>query len=212
MHAYLKSAVGGIALSLAATALHATTVIDTTSEPSFGFECLGTSGDCGQTFGQVFTVGSDTTLDSIAFDLTDGSLGSLDVVLKIFQWDGSQRVGSSIFSSAVTTITSGGLKNWIVGAALASGSQYMAYLDTAGLGNSSTQWSGFKAVSDAVYSGGSFGWERNSGDGNWNFYGYDAAFKASFSGSTSPVPVPATLPMLAGAIGGIAALRRRKSV
>ena len=95
------------------------------------------------TFGQVFTVGSDTVLDRIAFNFCAISGGSLATVLRIFKWNDSTRgrTGSELFASNPITLTDtvATLVSWDVGVELTNGSQYIAYLDTTGLGNTNNR-------------------------------------------------------------------------
>lgn len=208
MNSSLRSAASALLLSLFATTVSASTIETTSTPTQFNFNCLGTSSSCGQTFGQSFTVGSDTFLDSISFDFSPIQGGSLDVVLRLFSWDGTDRQGSELFASATTTLTTDGLTGWSIGEELTSGQQYMAYIDTAGLGNTTNQSSGFAVVAGSTYTEGTFAWERNSGDNNWNSIGsFDARFVANFS-SPTPVPVPAAGLLLLSGLASVAALRR----
>jgi hypothetical protein len=118
---------------------------------------------CGQTFGQSFTVPSvDTTLDSIGFNLTTVDGGSLNVVLRLYAWDGDNVVGGQLYASPVLTLTqqSKTFVDFSVGVNLSAGNEYIAFLDAAGVGNTASQDSGFYLLPNSTYSGGEFGWER----------------------------------------------------
>lgn len=193
----------------------AATVIDNITGANAGFYCLGVAGGCGQTFGQSFQVtGPDTRLDSFTFKYGPVSGGSVDVVFRLFQWDGFDRVGSELFSSAATTL-SGSIwdtETWNVNTNLVSGLSYIAYLDTSGLGNTASQNTGFSVASVGGYAGGTFQWERTANDNSWNINNRDSEFRAEFS-SVSVVPLPAALPLLAGGLSvlGFAGWRRKRS-
>ncbi len=196
----IKSIISAAAIIITSLGLapsaSAVTVIDTISGANQGFYCLGVASNCGQTFGQTFTVGGDTRLDSFDFWTAPVQGGSVDVVFRLYEWSGSARTGVELFSSASTTLSNAiwAATSWNPGIVLTSGLQYMAYLDTTGLGNTTSQRSGFSSISDATYSGGTFLWERNVGDESWNVNGGDAEFRAVFN-SVSQVPVPAALPL-----------------
>ncbi|WP_417721263.1 VPLPA-CTERM sorting domain-containing protein [Salipiger sp.] len=206
----MKSILLAAGLSLAGTLTSAETVIDTISGQNSGFYCLGVDTGCGQTFGQSFTVGADTRLDSFSFLTAPVTGGAIDVVLRLYEWSGSSRIGAELYASAATALSNldWDETTWNVGVTLTSGSRYMAYLDASGLGNPTTSSTGFSYISGATYDGGGFFWERTAGDESWNATSADSEFRAVFNAAT--VPLPATLPLLAGAIGGAVALRRRR--
>jgi len=196
-------------------------VIDTTPG-EFQFSCLGAASACGQTFGQSFTVtGSDTRLESVGFELIsyvlpDGSTVPLNVILRIFQWDGSDRVGSELFGSDSIQLTGEGVffEDFSVGIDLTTGLQYIAYLDASGQGNATSgrervAW-GFNLNSSDVYAGGGFFYELTAGSNNWSSNSRDASFRAVLSPTTS-VPEPGTLALLGAGLIGIGFVRRRKA-
>jgi hypothetical protein len=211
-----KSAVYAIALALSgimtAPAASAATIIDTTSNPIGNFSCLGTSNSCGNTFGQVFTVGADTTLDRFAFTLMPVIGGSIATVLRIFEWDVSarERTGSQLFASDTTTLThtANALVPWDVGIELMNGAQYIAYVDTSGLGNTNSQSTGFRIVDGATYSGGEMFWEHTANSDFWNATSRDVSFRAEF-GTAAPVPLPASGLLVIAGLGALGMYRRK---
>ena len=187
---------------------NATTVIDTLGGGN-SFTCLGVPGGCGQTFGQSFTTpAADTRLVSFGFNMFPVSNGALDVVLRIYGWDGNDRVGAELFASSVTTLNFAveTFVDFAVGIDLTAGNQYIAYLDTSGLGNGLAA-SGMYYKGGATYAGGTFAWERTANDNNWNLYGIDSEFRAVFSA----VPEPGTLALLGLGLAGLGLSRRRKT-
>ena len=169
------------ALTLLAASMNANaTTIDTAAQTGSDFRCLGISSGCGQTFGQVFTVATaDTYLSSFSLFPTAVSGGALTVQMSIYAWSGNNKTGSVLFQSGAFTLPNNSTTalNYTPNVNLTQGMQYIAFLNTAGLGNTSSASAGFTVFSDA-YAGGNFMWERTAGNGVWNGTPYDTRFTA----------------------------------
>ncbi|MFN4128200.1 MAG: VPLPA-CTERM sorting domain-containing protein, partial [Paracoccaceae bacterium] len=93
--------------------------------------------------------------------------------------------------------------------------QYVAFLQATSDGY--TSWG---SVAADAYAGGAFVFQNNNGDesqfgqsawtSNWQGAGSDLAFSMTFDENISTVRLPAGGLLLIGALGGLAALRRRK--
>lgn len=186
-------------------------IISTIGTSGSDFRCLGTAGGCGQTFGQTFTVtGLDTYLDDLGLVLSRVDNGPLNVQFKLYSWNGSNISGASLFQSSVLSVNNSisQLYTFDTNVNLVSGNQYMALFDTSGIGNTTAPASGFTSISNASYAGGSFFWERTSGNGVWNSSGGDTLFAANLT--TASVPEPSTLAIFALGFMGLVARRFKK--
>lgn len=189
------------------------TLISTLGSSGFDFRCLGIASGCGQTFGQTFTVaGSDTHLDDFGIVLSDIQAGPLNIQFNLYSWDGSDISGTALFQSSVLSINNAldQLYTFTTNIDLTSGSQYMALINTSGIGNTTSATSGFTSINDNIYLGGTFLWERNAGDGIWNTSGGDSLFVANFSAPSS-VPEPNIIALLALGLAGIGFSRKKMS-
>jgi len=149
--------------------------------------------------GQSLSVGAvDTRLDDISFYFDPASVG------KVFNFTLSDAlVGGTIFFSQAVTIAAG-INTLLPNTNLAPNSTFFALFDYNGFNGRTAHFSyfnGYAGGQSYFFDGGS--WEEN-------FTGLDHRFIANFSDPV-PIPLPATLPLLFGALalGGIVAARRK---
>jgi hypothetical protein len=173
----------------------------------------------GGPYGETFTIGAtNTTLDSFSFWVRQGPKGPLTVEGVIMAWNGSQPVGSPLFTSApVITNNNGGkggfqeLTFTTGGLALNPGQQYVAILtDLGGHGRV-----GVVPNSGATNPGGLFVFMHNfpipggPPTPSWHLApgGRNLAFQASFYAPPGVSKTPAPSGLVLGALGacGLAA-------
>ncbi len=217
MQKYLKPTLLAAALIFVAPAAQAITISTGTTTTSnifdFGFPDT-------LTYGQVFTAPVTGTLDSFTLYLNDAIGGSL--FGGVGAWNGTQSYGegfgiSALLYTSPTVATSAGFTSYTFSPAISvtSGQRYVAFLSAFGTDASTTTTMPL-ADDDSQVGIEYFVWNNSSGPDNpsWNYYfdAGDALFKAEFSSTVSPVPVPAALPLLVtgiAGIGGLAARRKR---
>lgn len=164
-------------------------------------------------YGQTFVAGAESTLESITFRINDNG-AAIDFMAYVFSWDAAldRATGPALFESAA--ITTAGVSGYMPvtvstgGLALTEGEDYVAfYFATTGSGG---YWLG--NADPGSYAGGEFVYQNDATLAAatsimWDTYTIaDTAFALEFSGGeggggVSEVPVPAALPMLAGALG-----------
>lgn len=168
-----------------------------------------------QTYGQVFVAPVTGTLDDFTLYL-DGGVG--DLVGAIGTWNGTATHGfgfgsdTTLYTSAVTGSVSGGNTFATGGISVTAGSIYVAFLTVFGLGNPDATTT--MPLGSALTGGGYFVWNNTSdpfGNTSWNYF-FDigsAQFEANFT-PTAAVPVPAALPLMLLALGGLGVAARRR--
>ncbi|MCY7324247.1 MAG: PTPA-CTERM sorting domain-containing protein, partial [Phormidesmis sp. CAN_BIN36] len=174
------------------------------------------------TYGQTFTVGTDSILQKFSFWLGGYQSGSdgVDFAAYVMKWDGAKAVGSVLYESSQRlkspTATFEEFSFNTGGISLTSGQQYVAFLSASKFFDGIEGLIGMGFTGDA-YSGGNFVYYNNGSNfaalnsSIWDGSGYtsDAAFRASFTSDTTSIPTPALLPGLIGL--GLGVLRKRKA-
>lgn len=204
-----------LALSSAAQA----ELIDTTASYTSSWQPFSDTDTA--TYGQTFTVGSATALDSFTLYL-DSAAGTVDFKGYVFAWDGAKATGSALYASGLQQFSGSAPTGFTFntgGLALTSGAQYVAFLSTSGVAGGEDGWAHMPSsgpFGSDPYAGGGFVYYNNGDDFSlltsnvWNKTGGvgDVWFQASLS--NGQVPEPATLGLSALALAGLGALRRRK--
>lgn len=172
-----------------------------------------------EVYGQSFLVGADSVLDAMHLTARSTSGSDEDIIFEVFRFDDAANkiMGTSLYSTTGTIIASPDLLAVNVstgGWSLDTGLSYilaMRHGDSAGSGN----W-GFNYDADN-YSDGAFHYSYTSryltGAWNTNFRGASRDMQIALDFSpVSAVPLPASLPLLLAAFGGLGfAARRRKT-
>ncbi len=202
---------------------HAVSIIDTTTDWN-GLESISPFGETDTaTYGQTFTVGTETTLYNFSFFLDgENDPGVVDFAGYVMEWNGSESkaTGSILYQSGPlsTNANDVGFEEFQFdtgGINLTQGKQYVAFLSASDFFDGTAGTSKVGARLTDVYDGGGFFYSNNENDfsllttNSWDFGGEnvvgfsDLAFKASFSPSVEPVPEPVTIlgTFVAGALG-----------
>lgn len=211
------------ALLLAVTGVASADSIDTTGSWD-GSNAVSPFGETNTaTYGQTFTVGAHTSLNSFTFFVDDDlNPDFVDFQAFVYAWDGSKITGSSLFSTgALSTTNNGGADGFEAitistgGISLTSGAQYVAFFSASNLFDGSPGTSDWGLTGD-VYDGGNFVFQNNGDDfgllsvNAWNEFDSDLAFVMDFS--PSDVPEPSVLMLLSLGLlsmGGALKGRRR---
>lgn len=170
------------------------------------------------TYGQSFTMDTAATLQSFSFWINDYG-GAISYVAHIFAFTGSQTIGGSLFNLAGTTAGANAyLETTVSLGSLAVGAgQYVALMQA----TSNPSKGDFRlSIGADAYAAGSFIYQNNRGDLSrlgthpLNDGGYtpgtdDLGFRLEYT-QIAAVPLPASLPMLAAGLFGLAALARRR--
>ena len=165
-------------------------------------------------YGQTVSFANDVSLNSFTFRINDEGT-SISYDAQIYAWDGDSATGASLFSSSSATA---GVNSTMTSYSTATGAlglmagDYVLFFEATS--NGSANW-GSVTGSDA-YTGGDFVFQNAfNGDGIFDPWSVtfpsarDLAFSVEYD--LAAIPLPAGGFLLIGALGGLAALRRRKT-
>lgn len=205
-------ATAAVALSLMSGTATATTISTLGNENSsiFNWGLPNTAA-----YGQTFTLGAAATLNTVSFRIDDVGTATTYIAY-VFAWGGNLTVGSALASVVGSTVGSAGMQTVTVdlGDVAVGAGQYVAFLQATSPGLA--LWG---SVFGDVYAGGGFVFQNNGGDEtqfgtvnwqlNWQGPGYDLAFALTYD-EVAPIPVPAALPLMLLALGGLGLVARRR--
>jgi hypothetical protein len=191
-------------LMAASVSAQAQTVIDTTGSWDGERTICGFGRPDTATYGQVITAPvNDTVLREFAFYLrSDASSSTLVLRGEVYAWDETEGVatGSGLWEGSPRTLTVSSTPREVTfdtgGLALTAGQRYVLFASVSKdyEQNAAATFACWGFLFTDAYGGGGFFYLNDTGDeSQWtshrwsDFFGFDLAFKASFSG-----PVPAT--------------------
>lgn len=176
------------------------------------------------TYGQTFTVGADSSLNSFSFFINDSvNPDYVDFEAYVMSWDGSMATGSILYQSAgMSTTNNGGLDGMeqftinTGGLDLTAGSQYVAFFSASNLFDGIVGTSVVGGMGTNPYADGNFVYMNNGSDfsqltaASWTQWAaYDLAFEMDFG--AAGVSEPATLLLMGLGLAGLGFSARKKS-